>query len=635
MTRVFLFLLVLLGLPAQALTVHKLISNGAVLQRNQAIPIQGTAQSASVSVWLNDSLVKNVTVKNKRWQVTLPAQSAGGPYKITVKGDNELKFSDIYFGDVFLASGQSNMELTMARIEEAYPEDITNADFPLIREFTVTDTYRFDAENKDYRDGQWLKATPANIRQISAVAFYFARKLHKDKNVPIGIINAAVGGSPIEAWMARETLKPYPEDLAAGDFFADPENITKTQTQERAAVAKWHTELNENDEGLQDTPWYTPELNDSQWKTIDMPGYLSEFNNDFAGVWWLRKRVQLENIPSAPVTLRLGRVVDADEVYINGVKVGNTTYQYPPRRYTVPASALKKGDNLIAVRVTSNGGRSGFVSEKPYYLGTNEQNSVSLIGKWKYKISHRMANTPSTTFIRWKPMGLYNAMIAPATDYPLSGIMWYQGESNASQPAEYSDKLSSMISHWRSQWTRPELPFFIIQLTNFMQRQSEPVESSWAELRNQQAEAASGPNTALIVTIDIGEWNDIHPVNKREVGRRLALAAQNLVYDEKVNYTGPVVKLLKRKNNKLELTFDTPIVTSPAEAGLKHNFAIAGEDGKYVWARAKVHENKVYLHHPALNKPTKVRYAWANNPSASLYNSEGLPARPFELSVNP
>ena len=634
MTRFYLYLLLLLCFPSQALTVHQLISDGVVLQRNQPIPVKGTTNSQYVSLWLNDKKIETISTSDNQWIVTLPPQPAGGPFTLTIKADEERVINDVYFGDVYLASGQSNMELTMARIEEAYPDDVNDANFPLVREFTVADTYRFDAENSDYAEGQWLQATPENIRQLSAVAYYFARHLHLSENVPIGIINAALGGSPIEAWMAKSSLKPYPQDIAAGEYYANPDNIKTTKESERKAQDDWYKNVNANDKGLQGTSWFSPELNDGNWENIDMPGNLPGFNSGFAGVWWLRKHVHLNDIPDEPVILRLGRIVDADEAYVNGVKVGNTTYQYPPRRYTVPKSALKKGDNIIAIRVISNGGNSGFITDKPYFLGTDEEHSVSLEGTWQYKVSHQTSNTPSTTFIRWKPMGLFNAMIAPAAGFPLSGVLWYQGESNASRPADYSDKLTAMMELWRSRWQQPSLPFFIVQLTNFMQRQSEPVESSWAELREQQAKASNTPNTALIVTIDIGEWNDIHPVNKREVGRRLALAAKNMVYQRDVSYQGPKVLSVEHKDNRIVLTFDSELDKARIEGDLDHNFAAAGMDDAFFWVKATVNGNQVYLQHPSINKTVKLRYAWGDNPAASLYNREGLPVAPFELIVS-
>ena len=630
----YLLLALLISLPTQALTIHRLISDGAVLQRHQAIPITGTTDATTVKVWLNDTLIGEATAANQQWSVSLPAQTAGGPYILKVEAEETQVIRDLYFGDVYLTSGQSNMELPMARVEEAYPDDVKDADYPLIREFTVPDEYRFDGENQDYSSGQWLTATPAHIAKLSAVAHYFARELHLSEGVPIGIVNASLGGSPIEAWMAKSLLTDYPDDIAAGEYFANPQNIQKTQQTEQAEQQAWYQALHELDKGLKDTPWFTPSLDDQDWQTLTVPGNLPGSESGFAGVWWLRKHVFLAEVPDAPLTLRLGRIVDADEAYVNGQRVGNTTYQYPPRRYTVPVSALRKGDNVIAIRVVSNGGSTGFVPNKMYFLG-NDQARISLAGDWQYKVAATTENTPSTTFIRWKPMGLFNAMIAPATQFPISGVLWYQGESNASRPEDYRDKLTSMMTNWRARWQQPDLPFFIVQLTNFMDRHDKPTDSSWARLRDQQYKSTELDNTALIVTIDIGEWNDIHPVNKKAVGQRLAVAAQHLVYKHPVTYRGPEVSGITRDGNTLTLTFAHADGGLHTNTSLRQSFAIAGQDGSFHWANVQLSGNKITLQHPEVASPATVRYAWGDNPAAGLYNRAGLPAPPFERTVSP
>ncbi|BFT31441.1 sialate O-acetylesterase [Alteromonas sp. D210916BOD_24] len=628
----YLLLVLCFCTQVQALTVHRLISDGAIIQRKQPVAFSGTSDAQTVSLWFNNTLIENVVVSDNRWCVILPPQEAGGPHSIKIDAEETLSINDVYFGDVYLASGQSNMELTMARVKEAYPRDVASANFPLIREFTVPDEYRFDGENNDYQGGQWKNATPENIEQLSAVAHYFARALFLSEGVPIGIINASLGGSPIEAWMSKAILTDYPEEISKGEYYADKDMVAATKQREQAAQNDWYQSLQENDLGLKNTPWFSPELSDDDWETLILPNNLPGTEYGFAGIWWLRKHVFLADLPNAPLTLRLGRVVDADEAFVNGVKVGNTTYQYPPRSYTVPVSALRKGDNVIALRVISNGGDTGFVPEKPYFLGNNKAR-LSLSGEWQYKVSLKTEQTPSTTFIRWKPMGLFNAMIAPATQYPISGILWYQGESNASHPADYSAKLTAMINHWRDRWQQPELPFFIVQLTNFMQRHAEPFDSSWARLRDQQYQTTLLDNTALVVTLDIGEWNDIHPVNKKEVGRRLALAAQHLVYKHDVIYTGPEVKSVIREGSAVIISFNAADDGLQANTSLNTSFAIAGDDNQFYWANVAITDNKVTLTHPDVSSPKTVRYAWGDNPAAGLYNRAGLPAPPFEQII--
>lgn len=634
MTRLLLLCALLCPWSSYAdISLHQLFADGAVLQRNTPIKLKGnTSTNTPIQVYLDDKPLGTATIQQGQWSFILDPMPAGGPHTLTLVSDNELSRHDWYFGDVFLASGQSNMELPMRRVEEAYPLDVAQANYPLIREFTVPDTYRFDDENQDYEQGEWLQATAPHIRQLSAVAFYFARSLYHEHGVPIGIVNASLGGSPIEAWMREEILAPYPDLIAEGKKYADKALQQSVKSADRARQDAWYQNLHQQDQGLKNTPWYSSALDDSEWQVITLPADLPEAKSGFAGVWWLRKTFVLEHEPDHDLTLRLGRIVDADEAYINGQQVGNTTYMYPPRRYHVPQALLKKGENHITVRVTSNGGNSGFVLDKPYFIG-DEQARLSLSGEWRYKIAAEVPPLASQTFIRWKPMGLYNAMIAPASEYPLTGILWYQGESNAGSPDNYDDKLKAMITDWRNQWHQPDLPFFIVQLSNFMSAQALPVESQWASLRNKQLKASELPNTASIVTIDIGEWNDVHPVNKKAVGERLALAANHIAYQQGNEYVGPRLSKIQRENNELVLTFSHTQGQLTASNPMDHSFAIASENGAYQWANVKLIGNQVRLSHPDITAPKHVRYAWADNPQAGLYSAKGLPATPFEASL--
>ena len=330
----------------------------------------------------------------------------------------------------------------------------------------------------------------------------------------------------------------------------------------------------------------------------------------------------------------MGRIVDADSVFVNGHFVGNVTYQYPPRWYNVPADVLVEGRNVLVVRVVSNSGSGGFVPDKPYVLALPNRN-ISLEGTWKMKKGCEMPPLPGETFVRWKPMGLFNVMIAPALNFNIKGAIWYQGESNTSNPAEYAKMFPAMIRNWRSQFRQGDFPFLFVQLANFMEAKTQPVESNWAETREAQEAALALKNTAMAVTIDIGEWNDIHPLNKKDVGVRLALAARKVAYGEsKIRSAGPVFKSLKVKGNKLIISFKN------AEAGLKsdgeelHEFAVAGADAKFVWAKARIEGNKVIVSALQVQNPVYVRYAWADNPHrANLRITEGLPAAPFRATI--
>ncbi|UZR96280.1 sialate O-acetylesterase [Chondrinema litorale] len=341
------------------------------------------------------------------------------------------------------------------------------------------------------------------------------------------------------------------------------------------------------------------------------------------------------SISPAVSKVALGRIVDADKLYINGIEVGSTTYQYPQRRYNVPQNVLKSGNNLFVIRVVNNTGKGGFVPDKPYYISAGEQ-TVDLKGYWQFKVGDvfiKEENLPQSIVIHNQPTSLFNAMVAPITDYAIKGIVWYQGESNSGNPEAYKNLLPAFIKDWRKQWGQPELPFLNVQLPNYMDVDYLPVESNWALMREAQLEATKLPNTGMVVSIDLGEWNDIHPGNKKPIGDRLALIAQKMVYGEDdIVYSGPIYKSARVDGNKVILTFDhvgSGLISGNEEA-LNH-FAIAGTDKKFKWGKAVIKDNTVEVWHENIKEPMYIRYAWADNPDfANLYNKEGLPASPFK-----
>lgn len=612
----------------------KLISDHLVLQRDQPLPLWGyAAPGEQVTVRLNNTAAGTATAdQNGRWQLTLPPQQAGGPHLLEFQGQNQLKVQDVYFGDVFVASGQSNMELTMARLEEAYPADLVSANYPLIRQFNVPQRYDFKAPQQDFSDGSWLVASPSTIQHFSALAFYFARDLQAHSKAAIGIYNAALGGSPVESWLDESTLKQFPDAYQLAQIYKSDSLIRDIEAADQAKNSRWYGDLHQNDAGLHaKTPWFSPALDDSQWADFSVPGYRQDA---FTGVWWLRKTVRLTAEQAAQARiLRLGSIVDAEEVYVNGSQIGNTTYMYPPRRYPLPQGLLKAGDNLIAVRVTVTNGaqnRSGFIPDKPYWLGT-DANKIDLTGNWKMQSSATAKALPMDAFIRWKPLGLYNAMIAPLQTLPVKAVLWYQGESNVGAYQQYEARFRAMIRQWRAQWQQPELPFLYVQLANYLPKQTTPLHSSWAGLREAQAAVLTEPKTAMVVAIDTGEWNDIHPVDKRTLGSRMALAARAVIYGEKIAYRGPELHSLQQQDSSLLLSFnhiEQGLRLKPGQA-----FAIAGADGQFVWADARLNGNQIWLSHPQVPTPTQVRYGHADNPDAVLYNSAGLPASPFSAQL--
>ncbi|WP_379963828.1 sialate O-acetylesterase [Epilithonimonas sp. UC225_85] len=627
-TKVLVLLLCIFCIFIEAkIKLPALVSNGMVLQRNQKLNVWGKADAGEkVEVKFLNKNYKTIADQTGNWKITLPEQKAGGPYTMTI---NEITLKDILIGDVWLASGQSNMELPMRRLTPLYSDEIKNANNQNIRFFTVPQKYNFKSPQTELDGGKWEATNPQTILNFSGVAYFFAKELSQKNKVAVGIIHASLGGSPIQAWMDENSLKKYPEYLDEAKKWQNDDLIKSTESDEQALSKAWYTELDQSDIGL-NQHWENFDLNDSNWKTMNIPGSWEDKEGSFEGSVWFRKEINLtKNQAGKAAFLNLGRIKDADVTYINGTKVGNVTYEYPPRWYDIPAGVLKDGKNVIAVRITNGSGKGQFIADKPYYLEI-DGNKIDLKTEWKYKIGAKMGKmAPGTTFIRWKPTGLYNAMINPLINYSIKGAIWYQGESNTGKPKEYGNLLTTMILDWRNKWNQKEMPFFTVQLANFMEPKTQPVESNWAELRDQQRQVSlKVPNTGLAVIIDIGEWNDIHPLNKKTVGDRLALQALKVADKKNIIADGPVYQSIKVEGNKIILSFKSGTDDYAPVSELK-GFAIKGKDGKYEWAKAKIEGNKIIVWNDTISNPVSVRYDWADNPDGNLKNKTGLPASPF------
>ena len=619
-----------------------LLSDGAVLQRDTQNKLEGWASNGeNVTIKLDGKTLSQTTVEHGRWSVDMPAQPAGGPHTLEFIGNNHISLSDIYFGDVWIAGGQSNMEIPMRRVKEKYADELAEANYPQIREFRVPKTYDFRKPNSDFDGGEWLAASPETIGNFSAVAYFFAKEIHQQHNIPIGLINNSYGGSAAESWMSEEALQAYPEHLKTALSYRDNDYLQSLINGDKATSDRWYSNLNSSDLGmLEHVKWYDRNYSATDWKTIDLPSFWKDEGlGAINGAIWFRKELILpQSFGREPGVLELGRIVDADTAYINGNKVGETGYQYPPRRYSFNTGTLRAGKNVITVRVVSNSGDGGFIKDKPYMLRVGKTN-IDLSGEWQYKVGTTMSPLPAPKFLQYnRPLGFYNAMLAPVLNTSLKGVIWYQGESNTGRPEEYRTLFPDLIRDWRKQFGQGDLPFIFVQLPNYQEAKSEPSESQLAETRAAQAGALSEANTAMAVAIDLGEWNDIHPETKQPVGHRLALAARNLVYGEKgLVHSGPIFRSLKVKGKKITLEFDhigSGLTTRDDEA--LQGFAVAGADGKYHWASTKLKKKKVIIWSDKVSKPLSVRYAWADNPdTANLYNEEGLPAMPFEAIYAP
>ena len=590
----------------------RLVSDRMVLQRDTELDIWGWADPGEkVTVRFQGRHYDTETGADGCWHVLLPPQQAGGPFVLEV---NEIVIRDVLVGDVWLCSGQSNQETPIARLTDKFPE-INVSNNHMIRHYKVpTQDVKGELREEIAGNAGWHSAIASDVMNWTALAYFFAQEAYEHTHVPVGMLVSSLGGSAIESWISQEHLKEFPQllvDQAAYDSL-------KLARQDRGAGR-----------------WQLPECDDSDWATMTVPGYWRENGADIHGTVWCRKTFDVPaSMAGRHARLYMGTMVDSDSVFVNGTFVGFTSYTYPPRKYDIPAGVLREGKNVIAVRLTANGGNGGFVKDKRYAI-VGDEAEIDLTGTWRYKtgidqsevqrLSARLANLDRTG------SGLYNGMIYPIRHYRVKGAIWYQGETNAGNPAPYADYLKALITNWRELWQWPDMPFLLVQLPNFMEKKDRPTDSGWARIRDAQFRTAlSVPHTELAVTYDVGEWNDIHPLDKKTVAHRLFLGARRLVYGEKVNASGPLYKDMQVDGDRIVLSFtETGRGLACRGKELKH-FAIAGEDRKFVWAKAVIRGNKVVVSSPEVKHPVAVRYAWSDNPSdANLCNKDGLLASPF------
>ncbi|MES2276514.1 MAG: sialate O-acetylesterase [Bacteroidota bacterium] len=650
LSSLFIIMLSLLVFSAFAdIKLPQLVSNHMVLQRDIKLKIWGLANiGEKVNISFNGTKAHTITGPDGKWLITLPAMKTGGPYTMSIKGNNEIILSDILIGDVWFCSGQSNMVLSMERLKEQYPTEVAQDNFPAIRNFFVPTKADVTKTYDDLPPGKWTLAVGQGVLEFGGVTYFFAKQLYQKYHIPIGIINSSVGGVPVEAWMSADAFKDFPDDLAQIKNFRDTAYMNSLSRQVQAASrVAMPRPLIEPDKGISGpVKWTDATYVPQNWHRFWMPGYWADQGvKGLNGILYFRKEIDVPaSMTGMPAKLFVGRIIDADSTFVNGKFVGNTTYQYPPRRYNVPAGVLKPGKNIIVVKVINTAGKGGFVPDKNYSLNTNGQR-IDLRGEWTYQVGQvqpkitfdaaamRGNSGPRPIIAQNAPTGLYNTMAAPAINYAIKGFIWYQGEANTTKAREYAKLLPALITDWRSKWGEGNIPFLFPQLPNFMEVDYSPGESDWAQLRQSQLEALSIPNTGMAVAIDAGEWNDIHPLDKKDVGERLALWAEHLAYgaNDPV-YSGPIYQSSIIEGNKVILKFtNTGGGLTIKGGGDLYYFAIAGADKKYVWAKAKIDGDKVIVWSDAVTNPVTVRYAWADNPEgANLYNKEGLPASPFE-----
>lgn len=635
--------------PAKPL-LSPLFSDAAVLQRDKPVAVWGwAAPGAEVTVAVAGGAAASASKTAKagadgRWQVAIGPFAAGGPYVLTVtSGTAKAEAKDVLVGDVWLCSGQSNMEMAVAGCMN-FNDEKAQANFPQIRHIRVERANV--AEPVDQFKGAWRVTTPETVGGFTAAGYFMARKLHQDLHVPIGLVHSSWGGTPAEAWTSQEALATLPDQAKA---VADFQALAKKVAEQKASTGKDYPELikawyQANDPGTSATPaWSSPEADVSTWSTVTLPALFEDAGTvakTYDGTVWVRREFTLpESAAGKAALLTMGRIDDFDTTWVNGQQVGGAEIAWTDRKYNVPAKLLKAGTNVVVSRIVDVSGKGG-ITTKPESMGITPQGGelVPLAGEWKAKVGVELAKAPPLpvrTDRTQGPGALYNGMISPLLPMAFTGTIWYQGEANAGRAKQYRSLLTTMIGDWRSRFGQPDTAFLIVSLANYMERRDQPGESSWAELREAQAQTATGvAKGGLALAIDIGEAKDIHPKNKQEVGRRLALAAEAVAYGKPVEWSGPWYREMKVDGAAVRLSFDhlgggLASVDNAALVG----FSVAGEDKKFVWADAKIDGDSVVVSAASVAKPVAVRYAWADNPAGNLLNKAGLPAVPFRTDV--
>ncbi len=640
------------------------LSDHMVLQRDEPVPVWGrAAPGETVTVSIDEQRTTTTADQAGRWRVDLSAMSAGGPFTMTVVGSNTLTLEDIYIGEVWLCSGQSNMQWTVSNSGNP-KEEIGSADWPLIRMYTAKRTRA--AEPKDDVVGSWQVCSPQTVGGFSAVGYFFGRDLHRELDVPIGLVHSSWGGSRAEPWTPRESLLSHPRykpgveklDATLAAYLADKDALDAQFAKDAQAfpptLAAFHRRIEDDGDGLAQL-WQSPNHATDNWGVAQVPGpWESNAGEDMAGfdgVAWFRRSVTIpDDWAGLDLQLNLGQIDDTDLTFFDGQQVGRTGFDVSSphtvlRTYTVPSSLVTPGEHSISVRIVDLRGAGGLVGSPQFMtlapFGGGITQPIPLAGQWKYRIDFAIDHSeypvapqdPAQAGAKFtSPMAMYNGMLHPLVPYGLRGAIWYQGESNAGQAEAYRELLPLMIQGWRDVWGKPSMPFGIVQLANFLKPADEPCDSAWAELRDAQLHTLkTTAHTGLAVAIDIGEASDIHPKNKQEVGRRLSLWALSQVYGQDLVWSGPLNKSMQIEGGKISLRFDHVGGGLLARGGgALQSFSIAGEDRKFVWAQAEIVGDEIVVWSNQVTSPVAVRYGWANNPDkANLTNQEGLPASPF------
>ena len=622
-------------------TLPQLFQSGMVLQRGKPIPIWGKADAnEQITITFRKKKFLTTADSNGLWRIDLPKQKAGGPYTLTI---NDVVLTDVLVGDVWLCSGQSNIDVTIERVYPQYVDEIDHFDNNNIRLFRVQNETNTHGVQDDIRPTSinWKPLTKQNAWLFSAVGSFLGIRMFQETGVPQGIIVNSWGGTPIEAWISADSLqRDYPLLVERTKIYQNDEYVRTQQRANQLADQRWNELLDIADPGIQQH-FSSLEYDDTDWPTVNQydTHWAAKNGRGIIGTIWLRQHITIDKAHAGkPSRLLLGTLFDADRTFLNGKEIGRTYYQYPPRRYDIPEGMLREGDNVITVRFINKYGMAHFIKEKPYMLAFGDdrqsqnplpQDVILLSEQWKHHAGAEMPPCPSADVsLQNLPTTLYNAVLYPLAPYALSGVVWYQGESNAGNPAPYGDYLKKLMGCWRDRWNDQQMPFVIVQLANYMAPSEQPQNSGWAQLREQQRLTAKNDQRAeMACIIDLGETVDIHPLRKKEVAERIGLCFDRLVFGKTVALS-PEVLSSETQGTNVILTFNQPL-----QEGELFEVELAGSDRRFQNATATASGTKVTIS-SNIEHPKYVRYAWKDNPlRANARSLTGLPVSPFELKL--